>query len=258
MKNLSWARSVLILATVLTLAGAAEAKTEVTWWGHAAFVIKTPAGATIAVDPWLQNPSAPKDAAWPGAVDAIVITHGHFDHVGNTAELAKKTGAQVIGAFELINLLGLGDKGVGVNVGGTVQVKDALIHWVEAVHSTGFSKDMKSPPQYAGPAMGVVIEIEDGPSLYHAGDTDVFSSMELIASRYKPTVALLPVGGHFTMDPSGAALAAKLLKVKTVIPMHFGTFPMLKGTPTELKAAIKKAKGTAQVLEFKPGETKSL
>ncbi len=264
-------RSLVALGLGLAAAAAlaAEApKTELTWYGHAAFKVKTPGGTALLLDPWLSNPSAAdKEAvAKLDQADFILVTHGHFDHVGDTVAIAKKTGAKVVASFELgTTLAGEGltpeQAGFGTlgNVGGTLKLNDEVsVTLVPAVHSSSWRKDDKSPYADAGPAVGFVVQIKNGPTLYHTGDTDVFGDMKLIGERFNVDLMLGCIGGHFTMDPKGAALAATLVKAKKFVPMHFGTFPILTGKPADLAAELKARKAKAAVLEMAIGETKGL
>jgi len=208
---------------------------KITWLGHSAFRFDTPTGKVVLLDPWLENPMAPQSAQEISRVDLILVSHGHADHVGNTVEIAKRTGARVIAIHELA--LFFQNAGVvhagGMNKSGTTSADGITVTMVEASHSSGIESGHDIFPG-ADPA-GFVITFENGVTVYHAGDTGVFSDMKLIAELYKPDVAILPIGGLYTMGPREAAKACALLKPLTIIGMHYGTFPPLAGTPEELK-----------------------
>lgn len=227
----------------------------ITWLGHAATTIDTPDGTKILIDPWVQgNPSTPDALKSIENLDLVLITHGHSDHMGDAVEIARSTRAHVIANFEITQYLG--SKGIenttGMNIGGTVQWKGSRISMVNAIHSSGISEG--DSIAYGGSASGFVIEFENDFVLYHAGDTDVFEDMKLIGDMYSPDVAMLPIGGHFTMGPTGAARAAGMLDVAAVIPIHYGTFPALTGTPAELENALRKA-SDVKVVALQPGQS---
>ena len=225
---------------------------KLTWLGHATFRIETPKGTTVIVDPWIMgNPMCPENEKNVRKVDVLLCTHGHFDHIGDAVAIAKQHNPKVVGIFELCTWMEKkGARQVSpMNKGGTQQVSDLRVTMVQAVHSCGISDGDNLI--YGGEACGYVIEFENGVRIYHAGDTCVFGDMQIIRELYRPEIAMLPIGDHYTMSPREAAYACKLLQPKTVIPMHFGTFPVLTGTPAEFK----KLAPSVEVVEMKPGQT---
>jgi L-ascorbate metabolism protein UlaG (beta-lactamase superfamily) len=225
---------------------------EITWLGHGTFQFVLPGGETLILDPWTDgNPKYPKEFEITRC-DTMLISHGHFDHIHDAVPLAKKFHPKVIAIFE--TALWLEKKGVentsGMNKGGTQKAGAVSITMTHAVHSCGIQDDDGSVI-YGGEAAGYVLRFEDGRSVYFSGDTNVFSDMELIAELYEPDLCFLPIGDFYTMGPREAALACRLLKAKTVIPMHFGTFPPLIGRPNQLQDLAK----STEIRELTPGKT---
>lgn len=244
---LSYARGLAAVTLLLATSMSWSAETTLTWHGHAAFEIVTPKGKVLMIDPWLKNPVNPnaKDGKDPlqtiAKVDYIILTHGHFDHVGDAVAIAKKTRARLVANFELgtnlAKLYGYPKDQMGfdtlMNIGGEITIADGevTVALVPAIHSSGlndpFAGEKDPDIAYGGNPAGVVIKIHDGPTIYHTGDTAYFKDMSLIGEVYEPDVALVNIGGHFGMEPVMAARAAKAVRAKLVIPQHYGTFPVL-------------------------------
>lgn len=225
---------------------------QITWLGHSSFRLKTPGGKEILFDPWYTgNPSFPEKAR-PKTADLILVSHGHSDHITDAAAMAKATGATVVGCWEVTSWLG--SKGVQhlepMNIGGTITAKGLRITMTDARHSSSFDDN---GVVYLGNPAGFVVKLENAQTIYFAGDTSLFGDMKLIAELYKPDIAFLPIGDRFTMGPDTAAIAAKWLGVKQVVPMHHSTFPLLTGTPEQLEQQL--AGTSIEVLKLKPGET---
>lgn len=266
MNKLKWIFALLLVAPTLALA---VGKTELTWYGHSAFKMTTPGGKVLLLDPWITNPAnknGKEDLASLDKADLILVTHGHSDHVGNSVEIANRTGARLVTTFDLGKALatygGFPEKQMGYdtqgNFGGELKLLDGevKITFIPAIHSsTVAAPDGDKHIHGGGNPGGFVVSVKNGPTLYHTGDTDVFSDMALITRFDKVDVMLACIGGHFTMGPQRAAEAVKLVKPGMVVPMHFGTFPVLNGTPEAFAVALGKRGAKAKLRVMKIGET---
>lgn len=244
-------------------------KTQLQWYGQSAFKLTTPSGKVLLIDPWIENPLNPNakaDLAALNEVDLILVTHGHFDHAGNAVEIAKKTKAKLVSTYDLgiamvqhsgypKDLVGFETQG---NFGGEVTLLngEVKVAYIPAVHSSSVASD-GSPASYAGNPGGFLISVENGPVIYHTGDTDLFSDMKLIPQFGKVTLMLTCIGGQFTMGPLRAAEAVKLVNPSTVVPMHYGVFN-LTGTPKAFSLALQQQGVKSQLKVMKVGEVLKL
>ena len=266
-------RVVLGLLTTLLIVGKASAsQVEVLWIGHAATKVTTVTGKTILIDPGITTiPTSPekyKDLNNLGKIDLVLVTHGHPDHMADLSAVLAKTGAKVVANHELVEqAASLGiipasyqflKERIAMNKGGTITPlgPEIKITMVPADHSSSLPVPGSDTNKYlyAGEPVGYVIELENGFTIYHSGDTNVFTDMGLIGRAHKIDLALVCIGGHFTMDPKGAALAlSEFLKPRQVIPIHYGTYPVLTGTPEQLKKEL--GGSGIKVLDVKPGQS---
>ena len=238
----------------------ADKQAKITYYGHSTVIIETEAGKRIIIDPYLDaNPVCPEELRDPGPVDYLCLTHGHSDHSSSAVTIAKKYGPRVFATYELAELLiqdGVPQSNVELmNKGGRISIPNSgglAVNLTNAFHSSSYQAS-NGTLYYAGEAAGIIIELESGRSVYHAGDTSLFSDMKLIADRFKPVLALLPIGDRFTMGPEDAAKAVEIIKPQVVIPIHHSTFPLLSGRPEEFQELL--SGSSTKVEALSPGES---
>jgi L-ascorbate metabolism protein UlaG (beta-lactamase superfamily) len=238
-------------------------ETTISWLGHGTFHILTPGGKKVLIDAWVDgNPSCPdewKQRVRSEGLDVIFLTHGHFDHIADILALANETSATIVGQFDITSWIaskGVSqDRLVGFNKGGTVEVAGIRATMTHATHSSTFTDNGVIVPM--GTEAGYVLRMENGFTIYHTGDTAVTMDMQIIGDLYRPELVILPIGDHFTMDPMQAAYALKLIRPTFAIPEHYGTFPILRGTPDQLREQCNAFGVNVTVIDLKPGESVS-
>ncbi|HTL02908.1 MAG TPA: metal-dependent hydrolase [Vicinamibacterales bacterium] len=239
-----------------TSPGDAAGKLTATWLGHSTFLIQSPDGVRLMFDPWLTgNPSCPEKSKKIGALELMLITHGHEDHTGDAVNVARATGASVVANYELAGWLERqGLRNVrGMNIGGRDRVNGLDITMVQALHSSSAADVSGNGGRvYLGVATGFIVRFDSGVTIYFAGDTGLFGDMKMFRERYAPSIAFLPIGDRYTMGPEDAAIAGEWLGVKRIVPMHYGTFPELTGTPEQLRECC--GPRGIEVVELRPGQ----
>lgn len=244
------------------------ARAQLTYYGHSAFKLVTANDNVIFIDPWLQNPLLKNGKELLEQIeraDLICLTHGHFDHAGDAVDIAKRTKAKLVATFDLAiamqKVLGYPEEQAnGETVGhfgGELSLLDGelTVAFVPAWHGTAMMKDDKSAAHYSGTPSGIVLSLRNGPTIYHTGDTDLFSDMRLVGEYYSVDYMCVCMGNQFTMGPRRAAHAVELVRPKTVVPIHFGTFPLLTGTPEQLRDEMQKRRVQSQMRQLQPGQT---